>query len=307
MREFAAGLRFPEGPIALVDGSLLVVEIGAGRLTHISKNGILRTVAELGGGPNGAAIGPDKRCYVCNNGGFVWRERDGVLLPAGTAADYVSGSIQAVDLQTGAVQTLYTECNGQKLNGPNDIVFDKHGGFWFTDHGHSHGRHRDRGVVYYALADGSRIEQAIYPLDMPNGVALSPDETTLYVTETVTGRLWAYDIEAPGRIARRERNILGGMGRLLIGLGGFQLFDSMAVDRKGNLHIGTVPTGISIISAEGKLLEQLPMPENFATNLCFGGPDMTKAYITLSSTGRVMELESQYQGLPTNFNPGTIK
>ena len=180
MQELANGLLFPEGPTWLGDGSLIVVEIAAGRLTRIAPDGSCRTVAELGGGPNGAAMGPDGRCYVCNNGGFVWRERDGARLPAGTAADYVSGSLQAVDIHTGAVETLYTACQGQRLNGPNDLVFDRSGGFWFTDHGHAHGRHRDRGAVYYARPDGSRIEQAIYPLEMPNGIALSPSGLWVY-------------------------------------------------------------------------------------------------------------------------------
>ena len=64
------------------------------------------------------------------------------------------------------------------LWGPNDLVFDAHGGFWFTDFGRNRDRARTRGAVYYALADGSRIEEAIYPLDSPNGIGLSPDGAT---------------------------------------------------------------------------------------------------------------------------------
>ncbi|MDY0748049.1 SMP-30/gluconolactonase/LRE family protein [Paucibacter sp. R3-3] len=301
MQEFAVGLRFPEGPIALADGSLLVVEIAAGNLTRIDPSGGKTVVAHLGGGPNGAAIGPDGRCYVCNNGGFEWRERDGVLLPAGTAKDYSGGSIQAVDLVTGEVDVLYTHCGEQRLNGPNDIVFDRTGGFWFTDHGHTHGRHRDRGAVYYAQTDGSLITEAVFPVEMPNGIALSPNEQTLYVAETVTGRLWSWSLEAPGRVARRQRNILGGMGQLVYGLGGFQLFDSMAVDAEGNIHVGTVPSGISVVSADGQLIEQIPMPERFATNLCFGGAELDEIFVTLSSTGRVVRAKSRFRGAKLAF------
>ena len=78
-------------------------------------------------------------------------------------------------------------------------MFDRSGGFWFTDHGKSRPRDRDRTGVFYARADGSRITEAIFPLEGPNGIGLSRDEDELYVAETVPGRLWAYTITAPGR------------------------------------------------------------------------------------------------------------
>src|SRR5829696_6974627 len=78
----ASGLRFPEGPVPLSDGSVLVVEIERGTLTRVLPRGTTEVVAFLGGGPNGAAIGPDGACYVCNNGGSTWTENPyGVLRP----------------------------------------------------------------------------------------------------------------------------------------------------------------------------------------------------------------------------------
>src|SRR5438093_229288 len=85
-----------------------------------------------------------------------------------------------VDLKTGKVEVLYKECDGHPLRGPNDIVFDRSGGFWFTDHGKVRERERDRTGVYYAKPDGSMIREAIFPIDSPNGVGLSPDEKKLY-------------------------------------------------------------------------------------------------------------------------------
>src|SRR5687768_15596264 len=115
-RVIADGLEFPEGPVALADGSVLVVEIKGGRLTRVRPDGSREVVAELGGGPNGAAIGPDGACYVCNNGGFNWLKQDifgveGYDRPHGRAAQYTGGSIQRVDLDTGEVTTLYTHCD----------------------------------------------------------------------------------------------------------------------------------------------------------------------------------------------------
>ena len=131
----AEGLRFPEGPIAMPDGSVLVVEIARGTLSRV-VDGEVEVIADLGGGPNGAAIGPDGYCYVCNNGGFQWTESsDGRLWPGFEPENYSNGRIEVVDLETRRVQVLYTQCDGLPLRGPNDLVFDSHGGFWFTDHG----------------------------------------------------------------------------------------------------------------------------------------------------------------------------
>ena len=155
-------------------------------------------VTELGGGPNGAAIGPDGKCYICNNGGFEWhRSSKGLLISWHAARHLFGGRIERVDLNTGEMEVLYTECDGVPLKGPNDIVFDRQGGFWFTDHGKTRPRDRDRTGVYYASSNGDLIREAIFPLEAPNGIGLSPDEATLYVAETPTGRLWSYSFESP--------------------------------------------------------------------------------------------------------------
>ena len=296
LTQVASGLRFPEGPVALADGSVLVVEIAGGCLSRI-VDGKKTVVARTGGGPNGAALGPDGRCYVCNNGGFTWKERNGRLFPGTTASDYAGGRIETIDLKTGTYDVLYRACGEVPLAGPNDIVFDGRGGFWFTDHGHAHRRTRDRGAVYYAEPDGSSIRQVIFPIDTPNGIGLSPDGKTLYVSESLTARLWAFDVIGPGAIRAGARNLLGGFGRLCIGLGGLHLFDSLAVDEDGNIHVATIPVGISVIDPAGRLLEQITMPDPFTTNLCFAGPDHKTVYVTLSSTGQLVAFDGVRAGL----------
>lgn len=298
-REVTNGLAFPEGPIALDDGAVLVVEIQGKALVRVSPDGRKERIADLGGGPNGAAIGPDGKCYICNNGGFSWvTHDDGLTRPTGRADPYSGGSIQRVDLQSGEVETLYTDCADEPLKGPNDIVFDRHGGFWFTDHGKSYGRLMDRGALHYALADGSFITQAAFPLITPNGIGLSPDGGTLYATETETGRLWSFPILGPGKLALDPWPSPNG-GRFAGSGQGYQRFDSIAVEADGNICVATlVEGGISVFDPAGRLIEFHAMPDRFCTNICFGGDDMRTAYITLSSYGRLIALDWPRAGLP---------
>jgi len=298
MREIATGLGFPEGPIAMPDGSVLLVEIRRGTLTRVASDGGTSVVAELGGGPNGAAIGPDGHVYVCNNGGFEWHETMGLVLPGDQAADYAGGSIQRVDLATGAHEMLYAHVDGHPLAGPNDLVFDEHGGFWFTDHGKLRARDRDRGGLYYARADGSAVREVVFPLDAPNGVGLSPDGRRVYVAETFTGRIWAWDVPAPGTVTDGPALGMPGGATLLVGLPGYQLFDSLAVDGDGNVCVATLATGaISVITPDGTVLEQVPTDDPLTTNVCFGGADLRTAYVTLSGTGRLGALDWPRPGL----------
>ena len=291
------GLAFPEGPVALSDGAVLVVEIQRGTLTRVAEDGTQSIVAELGGGPNGAALGPDGHCYICNNGGFEWHEgRDGRVFPGEQPANYTGGRIERVDLKTGAVETLYEACNGERLKGPNDLVFDRTGGFWFTDHGKTSPRTRDRTGVFYAAADGSRIEEVIFPMEAPNGIGLSPDEKTLYVAETPTGRLWAYAIASPGAL---DGNV---PRRMLAQRPDFHMFDSLAVDASGNVCVATLITGgITSHSPDGSAVEFFAMPDVLTTNIAFGGEGLQTAYITLSSTGKLIKATWPTPGLRLNF------
>jgi gluconolactonase len=291
------GLAFPEGPVALSDGAVLVVEIQRGTLTRVAEDGTQSIVAELGGGPNGAALGPDGHCYICNNGGFEWHKgRDGRVFPGEQPANYTGGRIERVDLKTGAVETLYEACNGERLKGPNDLVFDQTGGFWFTDHGKTSPRTRDRTGVFYAAADGSRIEEVIFPMEAPNGIGLSPDEKTLYVAETPTGRLWAYAIASPGAL---DVDI---PRRMLAQRPDFHMFDSLAVDASGNVCVATLITGgITSHSPDGSAVEFFAMPDVLTTNIAFGGEDLQTAYITLSSTGKLIKATWPTPGLRLNF------
>jgi gluconolactonase len=302
MRVLTDQLQFPEGPVALDDGSVLVVEIRRKTLTRIWPDGRVRIVAELGGGPNGAAIGPDGDCYVVNNGGFKFAQRsDGAWVNAGVPDDYTTGRVERVNLATGAFTRLYDKVGDEPLRGPNDIVFDAHGGFWFTDPGKVRHRTMDRGKICYATADGSMIKELIAPIYKPNGIGLSPDGKTLYVAETETARLWAWDLKGPGELAKPAVASPSSPhgGRLVYGSPTYLRFDSLAVEANGNICIGTLDVGgITVCSPDGGLVEYVPVPgDTHCTNICFGGPDRRKAYITQSYAGRLIEMDWPRPGL----------
>ncbi len=299
LTEIAGGLGWPEGPVAMADGSVVLVEMQHGRITRVRPDGATETVAGPGGGPNWLAIGPDGRLYVANNGGsFAFVDMGGINFPHQPNPAYEgSGRIEAVDLDSGEVEVLYTECDGRPLRGPNDLVFDEHGGLWFTDHGIREERTSDRTGVFYAQPDGSSIREVIFPLDAPNGIGLSPDGSRLYVAETFTGRVWWWQVTGPGEL-ELVPGILPHGGQLLAGLPELQALDSLAVDGEGHVCVGTlVSGGITRISPDGQQRDLFPCDDLLPTNICFGGEDLRTAYVTQSGTGRLSSLEWPAPGL----------
>ncbi|MFM6831861.1 MAG: SMP-30/gluconolactonase/LRE family protein [Novosphingobium sp.] len=297
------GLMLPEGPVAMPDGSLIVVEVLGGRLTCIAADGTRTTVAELGGGPNGAAIGPDGRCYVCNNGGFDHMTLPGGgLLPLEAPPGTPPGSIQVVDLETGAFETLYAHSEETPFWGPNDIVFDDAGGFWFTDFGRDRGRTRMRGALYYAKADGSEIREVVPSLDGPNGVGLSPDGKTLYVALTFEGHLISFRLAGPGVIDTSASHMPNGSS--IVGRAGPGMYlDSLAVDSAGRICCASPGIGaVLVFPPEGGAPEVIAIPDFLTTNIAFGGTDRRTAYVTMGSTGRVALLDWDVPGLELAFN-----
>lgn len=292
LAELATGLRFPEGPVVMPDGSMVLVEIEAKRLTRVARDGAKTTIAEMKGGPNGAALGADGKIYVTNNGGFDWREDAHGLFPVRQASDYSGGRIERVDPATGKIETLYTACDGRGLRGPNDLVLDAAGDIFFTDLGKTRAHDMDRCGVYYAKADGSKVVQIAGPTVTANGCSLSPDGKILYFVETESARLWAVDLEGPGQPLRAPFPSPNG-ARFVAQVGGaYQRFDSMAVDAAGNICIATlINGGITIVSPDGQTIRFLPMPDLMTTNICFGGPDMGTAFVTLSAKGRLVSFD----------------
>jgi gluconolactonase len=296
----ADGLGFPEGPVIASDGAVLAVDIDRGTVVR-AADGRAEVLAAPGGGPNGMAIGPDGLAYIANNGGFLWTEVNGIRIPidhlthTNEPPGFEGGWIESVDLRSGAVTRLYDRAGGRRLRGPNDLVFDELGALWFTDHGKGRLASVDRGGLYY-IPPGGPVREVAFPLLGPNGVGLSPDGRRVYVAETFTGRLWAWDLDAPGEVRAATGSIAVRHGGRCVAATPFS-FDSLAVEDDGRIAIGAIGDGIVVVTPDGEEADVHPIPGDVTTNIAFGGSDRRRAVITLSRSGRLIEATWPRPGL----------
>lgn len=294
LRVLAEGLRFPEGPVALADGSVVLVEIAAGRISRVADDGATSVVAEPGGGPNGLAAAPDGSLLVCNNGGcFAFQDLGEFVIPNSPppASYWGHGALQSLDLTTGEVATLVEDHEGTPLVAPNDLVLDADGYVWFTDHGVRDAHQPDAASptgVYRCRPDGSELRRVV-SVDGPNGIGLSPDGDRLYVALTYHGQLLAWDVTGPGEV---DDSGDGPGGATVLGDPDQALFDSLAVDGDGWVCVGTLGTtgGITSYAPDGSAVEFTPLPDPLVTNICFGIDGRT-AYATLSGTGKLVAFD----------------
>lgn len=278
------GLAFPEGPVVMADESVIVVELAAGRITRCWK-GRTETITEIGGGPNGAAIGPDGALYICNNGGL-----DLVRFQNARGPGH-EGRVERVDLHTGRVERLYDRSDGVALQAPNDIVFDADGRMWFTDLGKTHDGVRTASGLFSAKSDGSEIVAINRHAISYNGIGLSPDGRHVYVADTHQARLWRYERRVHEQKPDWIATAPGPVG-----------FDSLAVTAAGNICVATLYNGgITTITPDGNTSKLAIPGERYVTNIAFGGADRCDAYVTLSSSGRLARLRWAEPGLELHY------
>ncbi len=297
--QLADGLEFPEGPVWMPDGTVYVTELMAGRITRVKPDGTKEVAFEPGGSPNGLAIGPDGALYVANSGGWDFYEVMGMKIPDSQQPEHYSGGrIERIDLASGDIKVLYTECDGNELVGPNDLVFDSRRRLLL--HRPRQGSRPRANARRDLLRDGRRV------VDPRSGVPARVAERCRSLARRVAAlrgrdahrsRVGVEPRRAgPARRRRPGRGPRG--GEMICGLPGMQLFDSLAIDGEGNVVVATLVTGaLSTIAPNGELLDQALFGDPMVTNVAFGGPDLTTAYVTCSATGRLVSAPWPRPGL----------
>lgn len=284
MEVLAEGLAFPEGPVVMTDGSVILVELASGRITRC-WNGRQEVICAIGGGPNGAAIGPDGALWVCNNGGLDTAKFQHARGPG------CEGRIERVDLASGRFERVYDSCDGIGLEAPNDLVFDAEGRMWFTDLGKSHDGIRTASGLFTCLPDGSSITAINRRAVSYNGIGLSPDGTAIYCADTHQARLWRFGRRVEPQRPQWVATAPGPVG-----------FDSLAVTAAGNVCVATLfDGGITTITPEGATTRR-DFDDAYVTNIAFGGSDMRDAFITLSAQGALIRVRWDEPGLRLAFN-----
>ena len=143
----------------------------------------------------------------------------------------------------------------------------------------------------------ARCDEVAFPLLGPNGVGLSPDGRRVYVAETHTGRLWAWDLAGPGEVRPAAGSLAVRHGGTCVVATPFS-FDSLAVEEDGRIVIGAIGDGLVAVTPDGRELDVHPIPGDVTTNIAFGGPDRRRAVVTLSRSGRLAETTWPRPGLP---------
>ena len=285
LRVVAEGLRFPEGPTALGDGSFAVVEMQGEAVARVGADGSVAPLGDLGGGPNGSALGSDGAVYVANNGGL-----------SASATGYwhapreFDGCVQRVD-SDGTVSVIGGGLPGEPPHRPNDLCFAPDGSLLVTDSANWEDmRNLDPGHVWRIESDGSTRSIAEVPA-LPNGIGFGADGR-LYVAQSLTRKILAYDwsdgeLGEPSTFCRLD----DGMP------------DGLCFDAAGNLYVcGSIGHAVHAYDPAGVLVETIETgPGSQPTNCCLSDGSL---FVTLAIPGRLVAIDVGAEPLP--LHQGTI-
>jgi gluconolactonase len=286
--EIATTLAFTEGPAVDRDGNVYFTELVFQRIMKLTPQGVLTVFRERSNNANGMLIDPQGRLIACEG---AESQRMGVL-------QTFKPQLTRTDLKTGKIEVLADNYQGKPFVGPNDVTIDSKGRLYFTD--------LTGGAVYRVDVPGQIVRILSTPeIQRPNGIQISPDDSTLYLIEANGAKdgarmIRAYDLRPDGTVTNMRVHYNFYPGRSA---------DGMSIDSQGNLYAsagmgqlrGTsetldTKTGIYIISPRGALVKFIPIPEDYITNNAFGGPDMKTLYVTAGKT--LYKLRTDIAGLP---------
>ena len=247
----ASGLGFPEGPVVMSDGRIVLCDGNTGQLL-VYQGGTVSSHAHTGGSPWGAVLGADGAIYVTQGGNVP-----------GSGDTSAASGIQRV-LSDGSVELLLTDVAGYPLYGPNDLAFGPDGRLWFTESGSEQDFRfdvRSPGRLF-AVGPGGAGEMLLELPDVyPNGIAFDAQQR-LYWTESA---------------AHRVRRLEAGNAVTFCQLPDSHVPDGMAFAADGRLFVATtVSQGVTVVSPDGVVLEEIRLGEH-ATNCIFHGSDL---YVT---------------------------
>ena len=271
--KWSEGHNFTEGPACATDGTVYFVDIPANEILRVDPMGA-RSVTTKSNATFGLYLAKDGTLYGAQaNPGAI------------TKVDPASGSITVVCDKRAEAH----EKSGTALGRLNDLVVDDDGGIWFT--APVLGRRREGAppdAVYFVGKGASEAVEVVADAKLrgPNGIHLSPDGKTLYVSPYLSTTIMAYPIEAPGKLGpgREFYRIPGGTRETIGG-------DGLTVDDKGNLYVAVPPrAAIFVISPEGKALGQIRFPER-TSNCALGGKDGKTLYVTATSGVYAIDVE----------------
>lgn len=292
----AERLGAPEGPVVGPDGWLLNVcsfdpepsdwptKGGDITATHRSEPVKTRTIlntstSEVTGIPAALAFGPDGCLYATDEG---------------------RRSIIRIS-PTGEMDDLIAEWGGERLNGPNDLCFDEDGNLFFSDPWTSSLENPIGAIYGYSWATGE-LNRIRGGMAFPNGVAIR--EGRVYVAETHTRKVWAYEIEGPG-LAGRETEFCTLPS---VDTEGWQGPDGMAFDKEGNLFVAHLGSGcVRVYEPSGRLTESIRVRGTRPTNICFDGPLLDALCVTIDDLGTLVTLKPGTVGQRLNFCPTMIE
>lgn len=266
MELLISGYDSPEGPAFDRDGNLYFVNWLSSAIVRLTPDGAASEFFNTGGIPAGLAFHRDGSLYVADEG------------------DNLHGVLR---IQDGKATILVNEYEGRPLNGANDLVFDRNGVLYFSDPWGSSGEN-PIGGFYRFLPDG-KLEQIDHGLAFPNGVAISPDGTGVYLAETYRNRILRYPIGADGAIGQRAEFAL---------LPGEHGPDGMAFDEAGSLYVAHYGGGkVAVFAPSGEMVEAIRVPGANVTNVAFGGADRRTLVITDVATASLYRTRVEVPGL----------